>query len=105
MDKKRIQVYADEEMKRRIELAAAKYDMPVTEYCLNAIEQQLAEDDLLEEQQVTISVNATLDKDFIDGLQALQEKIKRRRSGQRIDIDHIMSAMRAERDDELLGMR
>jgi hypothetical protein len=37
------------ETRRRIELAAAKYNLPVTEYCLNAIRQQLAEDDLLEE--------------------------------------------------------
>jgi len=44
MDKKRIQVYAEPEMKRRIELAAAKYNIPVTEYCLSAIQQQRADD-------------------------------------------------------------
>ncbi len=105
MEKKRIQVYADPEMKRRIELAAAKYNMAVTEYCLNAIRQQLADDDLLEATQVTISLSPTLDEDFIDSLEALQEKIKARRSGQPIDIDRFIEEMRAEREEELLGLR
>jgi uncharacterized protein (DUF1778 family) len=43
MNKQRIQVYADPETKRRIELAAAKHETSVTEYCLAAIEQQLAD--------------------------------------------------------------
>jgi hypothetical protein len=105
MEKQRIQVYADPEMKRRIELAAAKYHVPVTEYCLNAIQQQLADDDLLEEARVTISVKPTLDEDFIASLEALQAKIKARRGGQPIDLDRIMEEMRAERDDELMGLR
>lgn len=105
MEKKRIQVYADPEIKRRIELAAAKYNIPVTEYCLNAIQQQLADDDLLETEQVTISVSPTLDEDYIDRLVALREKIKARRDGQPIDIDRFIEEMRTERDDELLGLR
>lgn len=44
MNKQRIQVYTDPATKRRIELAAAKVNLPVTEYCLRAIEQQLADD-------------------------------------------------------------
>ena len=47
------------ETKRRIELAAAKYDIPVTEYCLSAIQQQLADDDLLEEEHITVPVSPT----------------------------------------------
>jgi len=105
MEKQRIQVYADEEMKRRIELAAAKYNVPVTQYCLTAIQQQLSDDDLLEAQQVTLSVRTTLDEDFIAGLQALQEKIKARRHGRPIDIDHVIEELRAERDDDLFGLR
>lgn len=105
MEKKRIQVYADPETKRRIELAAAKYNVPVTEYCLSAIQQQLADDDLLEEERVMISVKPTLEENFIDSLQALQDKIKARRRGQPIDIDRMMEEMREERDDELLGLR
>jgi len=104
MDKKRIQVYADPEMKRRIELAAAKYNIPVTEYCLSAIQQQLADDDLLEAEQVTLSVSPTLEEDFIDSLEALQAKIKARRDGHPIDIDRFIEEMRAERDDELLSL-
>lgn len=54
MTKKRTQVYADEETKRRVDLAAAKHNVPVTEYCLAAIKQQLAEDDVLEREQIEI---------------------------------------------------
>ncbi|MFL7809775.1 MAG: hypothetical protein AB8I80_14160, partial [Anaerolineae bacterium] len=43
-----IQVYTDEETKRRIELAAVRQNIAVTEYRLRAIEQRLAEDDMLE---------------------------------------------------------
>ena len=48
MSKTRIQVYTDEETKRRIELAAVRQNIAVTEYRLRAIEQRLAEDDMLE---------------------------------------------------------
>ena len=87
MERQRIQVYTDAETKRRIELAAAKYNVAVTEYCLDAIRQQLADDDLLEVDQVTIPIKPTLDAEFIAGLEALQEKIKARRGGRPIDID------------------
>ena len=103
MHKRRIQVYADYDMKRRIELAAAKYNMPVTEYCLNAIQQQLADDDLLEEEQVAIPITPRTDNDLIADLRALRNRILARRSGQPIDID-IVEQVRAERDEELLGL-
>ncbi|MCC9078163.1 hypothetical protein FKZ61_018855 [Litorilinea aerophila] len=60
MERQRIQVYANTEIKRRVELAAAKHNMSVTEYCLAAIQQQLNDDELLEEAHVTIAVNPTL---------------------------------------------
>jgi uncharacterized protein (DUF1778 family) len=44
MTKTRIQVYADEETRRRIALAAARQNVPITQYCLDAIKQQLAKD-------------------------------------------------------------
>ena len=51
MTRQCIQVYTDPETKRRVELAAAKHEISVTEYCFEAIQQQLAEDDLLEREQ------------------------------------------------------
>lgn len=86
MAKQRIQVYTDPETKRRIELAAAKHDIPVTEYCLEAIKQQLAEDDMLESEQVTIPVQ-TDGADLISELRALREAILADRGGEVIDID------------------
>jgi uncharacterized protein (DUF1778 family) len=103
MDKQRIQVYAEPEMKRRIELAAAKHNVAVTEYCLSAIVQQLADDELLEEEQVAIPVKQAKDKDLIADLRALREKILARRGGRPIDID-ILEQVRAERDYELTGL-
>jgi hypothetical protein len=104
MDKKRIQVYADPEMKRRIELAAAKYNVAVTEYCLNAIRQQLADDDLLEQAHVDIPVTPRADDDLIADLRTLREAILADRGGELIDVDNFIEQMRAERDYELTGL-
>lgn len=104
MAKKRIQVYADEETKRRIELAATKHDVAVTEYCLGAIKQQLAEDDMLEREQIEISIKPITDDNLIAELRALREKIKARRGGRLIQLD-IVEQVRKERDYELLGVR
>ena len=106
MDKKRIQVYADEALKRRIELAAARSHVPITEYCLTAIRQQLADDDLLEEQRITIPLTATKPTDtLIADLRALHQEMLAVRGGKRIDVDAELEAMRAERDYEVSGMR
>jgi hypothetical protein len=106
MEKQRIQVYADEDLKRRIELAAAKYNVPVTAYCLQAITQQLAEDDLLEEEQVAIPLTAIKPTDtLIKDLRALRATILADRSGQLIDVDAMLEQGREERDYELSGVR
>ncbi len=107
MEKQRIQVYADEEMKRRIELAAAKYNVPVTEYCLQAITQQLADDDLLEEEQIHIAIAPGKRKDdtLIADLRALREAILADRGGKPIEVDDFIEQMREERDYELTGLR
>ena len=104
MDKKRIQVYADEDMKRRIELAAAKHNLAITEYCLAAITQQLADDHVLEEEQVTIPVKQPKDVNLMADLRTLRESILARRGGQPITLD-ILEQVRDERDYELIGVR
>ena len=101
---KRIQVYADDEIKRRIELAAAKYDMPVTEYCMQAIRQQLKDDDMLERAQIEIWVNPHQQDNLIEDLQALHNSILDKRDGKIIDVDPILEAVREEREHELIGM-
>lgn len=106
MEKLRIQVYADPDTKRRIELAAAKYHMPVTEYCLTAIEQQLADDDLLEATEVHITVTPNQPDDtFITELRALHQEILAYRKGQWLDVDAELEQMREARDYELTGLR
>lgn len=105
MTKKRIQVYADEETKRRIELAAARYNVAVTEYCLAAIKQQLAEDDLLYREQIEIPVDPDSDKTLLADLRALQARIEAERGGKLLDVDQALQATRAERDHELTDLR
>jgi uncharacterized protein (DUF1778 family) len=104
MIKKRIQVYADPETKRRIELAAARRDIPVTRYCLEAIHQKLAEDDMLERETVEIPIKQTKGEDLIANLRALREKILASRGGKLISLD-IVEQVREERDRELFSMR
>jgi hypothetical protein len=103
MNMQRIQVYADIETKRRIELAAAKHKLPVSSYCLEAIKQQLSEDELLDETQVDISVKPsaqTGEDDLFEEMRDLRERIKARRGGELI-IDDVLEQVRAEREEEL----
>ncbi|MFN2155743.1 MAG: hypothetical protein ACK2UX_10945 [Anaerolineae bacterium] len=60
MSKTRIQVYTDEETKRCIDLAAVRHNIAVTEYCLVAIEQRLAEDDMLERATIWLQAFLTV---------------------------------------------
>jgi hypothetical protein len=110
MRRPRIQVYTDAETKRRIELAAAKQQTSVTEYCLAAIAQQLADDDLLEEAAVAISIkppagNAQITSGLLAQLRQLREAIQADRGGEALDLDTLLEALRDERDHELVGMR
>jgi uncharacterized protein (DUF1778 family) len=103
MDKRQIQVYADPEVKRRIELAAARHEVSVTEYCLSAILQQLADEDLLEREQIEISTKQIPDEDLLAKIDALHEKVLERRGGNFIKVD-IIKQIREERDYELTGL-
>lgn len=104
MPKTRIQVYADDEIKRRIELAAAKRHVAVTEYCLDAIVQQLADDAVLDDMEITIPVKARSNEKLYDELIELTDRILAERGGEYIDVDEIIDQVRSERDDELLDM-
>lgn len=102
---RRIQVYADGEIKRRVELAAAKRNVPVTTYCLDAIMEQLMEDEVLEEEKIEIYVkppSQLLNDELLSQMKALQEKIRTRRGGEPIG-DDILEKIRSERDEELSG--
>jgi hypothetical protein len=107
VDKQRIQIYADPEIKRRVELAAAKHQVAVTEYCLQAIVQQLADDDLLEEKQIHITVTPAKRNDdtLIADLRALREAILADRGGKLIEVDEILEQVREERLYELTDLR
>ena len=103
MNKKRIQIYTDEETKRRVELAAAKHNMPLTMYCLTAIQHQLEEDDIEIHGQDTTPEQVKVNE-LIAGLEALQERILKQRNGQPVDVDALLDQLREERDEESLSM-
>jgi hypothetical protein len=103
MTLKRIQVYADDETVRRVELAAAKHNLPVTKYCLQAIAQQLRDDDMLERNRVEIRIKPEM-ADLLVSLRTLHRRILTRRAGKFIDIDQALAATRDERDYELIGL-
>jgi len=98
-------VYTDPETKRRIELAAAKYDASVTDYCFNAIRERLAEDDVLEHERIEISLKPSHDTNLIADLRDLREKITVARGGRPLDLDIIFDELHEERERELLGVR
>lgn len=104
MDKTRIQVYVNEEAKRRIELASMIREVPVTEYCWQAIQQQLAEDDMLERDSVSLRVRRPDPAALYADLAELRSRILRRRDGLNLD-DDIVEVLRRERENEVLDVR
>ena len=104
MKKHRIQVYADDETKRRIELAAFIREVSVTDYCLDAIRQQMADDDMLERAQVEVRLGAGAPGDLGDDLRALRQRILARREGRLIDMA-VLEQVRDEEEDGRLGLR
>lgn len=100
----RIQVYTDAETKRRIELAAARRDIAVTQYCLEAIRQRLADEEMLEKEKIEIPIRPEeKDENLIADLRALRERILERRGGRPITRD-VLDELRDERDRELSGL-
>jgi uncharacterized protein (DUF1778 family) len=100
----RIQVYADDDTKRRIEIAAVKRRTSVTEYCLDAIRERLAEDDVLDADRVTIQVRQD-GEGLLADLAALHAAVLARRGGAGVDLDQVLADLREERLDEILGLR
>jgi|SRR3954467_9697082 len=105
MERQRIQVYANSELKRRIKAAAAKHNMPVTEYCLNAIQQQLADEDLLQPEQIEIQSSKKKDGSLIANLRELHQEILAYRNGELFNVDTELEQLRDERSYELTGLR
>jgi hypothetical protein len=104
MNKKRIQIYADDETIRRVEVAAQKHNLPVSTYCLAAVQLQLEEDGIEASEQVDESDPAQF-QELIAEIRDLQERILRERAGQPVDVDSLLEELREERDEETLGLR
>jgi hypothetical protein len=104
MAKNRIQVYADDETKRRIELAAFIREVSVTDYCLDAIRRQMAEDDVLEQGRVEVRLGVDDHGTLADEQQALRRRILARRGGRLIDMA-VLDQVREEEENGRLDLR
>ena len=105
MEEHCIQLFTDPETERRLEVVASKRDVAVAEYCLAAIKRQLVEDEQLEAYRSTGVGRSEVDEAFFDSLKALREKISKRRSGNPIEVDRVISQIREERENEIHGLR
>ena len=104
MAEPRIQVYMDSETKRRVEVAATKIGIPITQYCLQAIKQQLADDDMLDQDTVEIRIKPLARDDQLVRLRTLHEEIMAYRSGEPLDVEGVLDQVRQERDRELTDL-
>lgn len=102
--KKRLQVYAADETIRRIELAAQKHNLPVSTYCLIAIQHQLEEDGVAINGAFA-EANQSQFQALINEMRELQTRTLQERGGQPIDVDSLLEDLRDERDEEALGLR
>ena len=105
MEEHCIRLFIDPESERRLEVVASKRDVAVADYCLAAIKRQLVEDEQLEDCRPSGAGKSEVDEAFFDSLQALREKISKRRNGKLIEVDRVISQMREEREDEIYGLR
>ena len=106
MDTQRIELVADAETARRIESAAARHNITVAEYCLDAIRQYLVDDEMADTADTSVSAtSAKQDHDLIAQLRLLHQEILAYRKDAPFDVDADLEQLRGERDDELIGLR
>jgi hypothetical protein len=100
----RIDIYVpDPEVRRRIKVAAARQDIRVSQWCLEAILERLAQEEVFEEQTYPIEEPQV---DLIFQLHSIQERIKAHRGGKILmTLDEHLERDRLERNHELFGLR
>jgi hypothetical protein len=104
MSRKCPQIYVDDETIRRVEVAAQKHKLPVTTYCLTAIQHQLEEDGI-EVDELFVEADQAQFQTVLEKIIDLQQRILKRRDGQSVDVDALLEELREERDEEALGLR
>lgn len=105
MSKERIQVYVDSDTKKRVELGAARQEVSVTRYCLDAIQQKLDEENLLNKDEITVPVDRkTHQLQVINRIQSLREQTLERREGAELEIDSVIQDLRDEQTRSAAGM-
>jgi len=98
-NKKRIQVYTDGRTKRQVALAASKHNLPVTAYCLHALYQQLAEDNILEEEKIEIPVEER-QMGLVEKIRARRIQMQKTMKGRPLGAVQAIAELRKERSYE-----
>ena len=89
VSRKRIQIYADDETIRRVEVAAQKHNLSVTTYCLTAIQHQLEEYGI-EVSELFKEADQAQFQTVLKEIIELQQRILKRRNGQPVHIDALL---------------
>lgn len=101
----RVDVYVpDQQVRRRIKLAATKRDMRVSQYCLEAILERLEEDEILEKETPEVAQEGE-EETTVEELRNWQEMVKTKLGGRPLpDSADLLSRLREERTREIAGL-
>lgn len=105
MEKQRVHLYTDSETKRRIELAAHRHSLSLTDYCMRAIRRQLVDDGITQSSAAQEEHTARVEDALLDEVRALHQEIRNHRHGAGIGVDEELNQLREERDHDLSGLR
>jgi len=95
----RLVIDVDDETRRKIKIIAARKDMSVTRYVINAVNQAMAHE-IIEEEPVGQPVT----REAIDRLQQFHERLARETHGELFDdMTEVIREMREERTKYLMG--
>lgn len=100
----RLDVYVpDQQVRRRIKLAATKRDMRVSQYCLEAILERLEEDEILDKEIPEVAQEK--EETTVEELRNWQETVKTKLGGRPLpDSADLLRRLREERTREIAGL-
>lgn len=104
MEKGRVHLSTDRETKHRIALAARRRNLSVTDYCMEAIRRQLADDGVIEVRPTTTVQSQQSLEEVLAELRAVHQEILAHNDLGGTDVVEELNRMREERDLDLSGM-
>ncbi len=101
----RLDVYVpNQQVRRRIKLAATKRDMRVSQYCLEAILERVEEDEVLE-KEATKAARGEEEETTVEELRNWQETVRTKLGGRPLpDSADLLRRLREKRTREIAGL-